>query len=300
MPDTTWINGRFVERAGATVSAFDAGVVHAVGLFETMLAARGRVVRVDAHLARLTASAKELGLTESLNARALQEAVHAVVERSGLATGDARARVRLTLTGGDLNLLQSGAQTQTDPTIIISATPATTYPDEMFERGVGVLIAETKANPLNPFEGHKTLNYWWRLRELQRAAASHMGEALILQVTNHVAGGAVSNLFAVSGGTLLTPIAHTEETPGAMGSPVLPGVTRAAVVELAEAMGVGCDKRLLTIDDLLDADELFLTNSSWGVLPVTTVERRAIGGGAPGELTGQLRARWLETLSPEP
>lgn len=296
MSEMVWVNGEFVERESARVSAFDAGLLHGVGLFETMTAAAGRVFELDRHMARLERSARELGLSENLRVGPLGEAVQGVVERSGLAQGEARARVRLTVTGGDLNLLEREARSQTDPTIIVSVTPATRYPAEMFEKGVGVLIASAKANPLNPFEGHKTLNYWWRLRALQEAATRRMGETLVLQVTNHVCGGAVSNVFAVRDGTLVTPLARGEEERGAMGSPVLPGVTRGVVMELAEDQGLGCARKLMNIADVLDADELFLTNASWGVLPVVGVEAKPLGDGRPGPVTRKLREMWLERV----
>jgi branched-chain amino acid aminotransferase len=312
MPETVWINGRFVTREEARLSAFDSGLVHAVGLFETMLAApiagdedatRGRVFRIHKHMERLDASARLLGLSDSLKIRALQELVEHVVERSELlstaADEPARARVRLTVTGGDLNMLSNSGRGPADPTVIISVQPATRYPAEMFERGVAVRIADARANPLNPFEGHKTLNYWWRLRELQAAAAQHAAEALVLQVTNHICGGTVSNLFAVRDGALITPIARGEEDAGAVPSPVLPGVTRGAVIDIASALRIGVSQRLITITDVLDADELFLTNSSWGVLPVTRVEGKAIGDGPPGEMTRTIRARWSDLVREE-
>lgn len=289
MPPTVWINGTFLDPAQARISAFDAGLLHAVGLFETMIAAHGRVASLHDHLARLDRSARELGLTESLRTNALAEAVSLVVERSQLAAGEGRARVRLTITGGDLNMLGATGHGPTDPTVIVSVTPATRYPDQMFERGISALIAQSKANPLNEFEGHKTSNYWWRLRELQRASAAGAGEAIVLQVTNHVAGGTVSNLFALKDGTLHTPIAHGEEDRGAMHSPVLPGITRRIVTELADHMGIGAAKRMLTVAEVLDADEVFLTNSSWGVLPVVRIEAHDIAGGRVGELTRRLR-----------
>lgn len=312
MPETVWINGKFVSREEARLSAFDAGLVHSVGLFETMLAApiagdegatQGRVFRIHRHMERLDASARTLGLSDSLKIRALQELVEHVVERSGLLSPaenePARARVRLTVTGGDLNMLSNSGRGPADPTVIIAVQPATRYPAEMFERGVAVRIADARANPLNPFDGHKTLNYWWRLRELQAAAAQHAAEALVLQVTNHVCGGTVSNVFAVRDGALITPIARGEEDPGAVPSPVLPGVTRGAVLDIAQALRIGVSRRLVTITDVLDADELFLTNSSWGVLPVTQVEGKAIGSGLPGELTRTISARWNELVREE-
>ncbi len=299
---SVFLNGELLDRDDARVSAFDAGLQHGVGLFETMNASGPggdadpgeiRVRGLDEHLDRLSDSAAELGLSEDIRTGPLADAVRLVVAKSGLG----RARVRLTLTGGDLNLLQSTGRSGHTPTVLIQAQPATSYPDEMFERGVGVTIADARANPLDPTAGHKTLNYWWRLRELQRAAGKGAGEAIVFQVTNHVCGACVSNLFAVKDGTLITPIARGEEKSDqgkvAMPSPVLPGITRAEVIEIASGKGVGCDARMLSIDDVLDADEVFLTNSSWGVLPVVRVEAEAIAGGSVGELTASLREAWV-------
>lgn len=286
-------NGTWVSRDEAQVSAFDAGLQHAVGLFETMtggIDADGEpwIERLEQHLHRLTASATELGLVEKLRAAPLGEAALESVKRSG----HARARVRLTVTGGDLSMLERTGASQHDPTLLIVSQPATNYPKEMFERGTTVILADAKANPLDPTAGHKTLNYWWRLRELQRAARAGAAEAIVLQVSNHLAGGCVSNLFLVKSGTLFTPIARGEEEgvggPTAIPSPVLPGITRDALIEIAEGMRLGCARKMLDVNDLLDADEVFLTNSSWGVLPVVRVEKESIGDGTPGEITGKL------------
>ncbi len=303
MPSTAWLNGALIDHDDAKVSAFDAGFQHALGLFETMHGANGRVFRVEKHLGRLERSARELGLSERLRTRPLEEAIQQALDASGLAKGDGRARVKLTITGGDLNML-AGARTGEapaghDPTVLVSVTPQTPYPDEMFDKGVGVLIAPAKANPFDPMAGHKTLNYWWRLRTLQEAAGAGMGEALVLSVTNHVCSGAVSNLFVVKDGALFTALARGEESAGSIAQPVLPGITRDALLEIAPSEGLRVEKRLLTINDVLDADELFLTNSGWGVLPVVRVEKETIGTGEPGATTAMLRARWLEMLTLE-
>ncbi len=290
MSGAVWINGAFVERSEARVSAFDAGLQHGVGLFETMLFTDGRVHRLDEHLQRLISSSRALGLAQSMRHEPLAQAVLAVAARCELET----ARIRLTITGGDLNLLESNRESPADPMILIVAQPATRYPKEMFEKGVLATIADDRVNPLDRFAGHKTLNYWPRLRALQDAATKGAGESIFLQVTNHVASGAVSNVFAVRNGSLITPLARGEEEGGAIGSPVLPGIARETILELANRAGIGCDRRLVTVEDVLDADEVFLTNSSWGVLPVTRLEAKAIGDGAVGEVTKSLREKWLE------
>lgn len=318
---TIYLNGSFVQADNARVSAFDAGFQHGVGLFETILAfaqppkpehlddghaapgINAWAIGLERHIERLIASAAELGLANHLRKGPLAEAVLRVAEASALP----RARIRLTLTGGDLNLLASRppqAPSQPppiDPTILIVAQPATVYPDAFFERGVTVVLADLKTNPLDPTASHKTLNYWARLRELRRAADHAAGEALVFQVTNHLAGGCVSNAFLVKDGVLHTPIARGEEQliasasarkGPAMPSPVLPGVTRAWLIDWAATRRIDVRTRMITIDDVLAADEILLTNSSWGVLPVVAVEKHQVGRGDVGELTRDAIAAW--------
>lgn len=316
---TVFLNGRFVSRDEALVSAFDAGFQHGVGLFETMLALRGptpRVLHLHEHIARLHESARALGLSENLRAPALEEAVRRTAEQAFAdLPGVARLRLRLTITGGDLNMLARGGATPADPGLMIVAQPATEYPAEMFARGVLATIADMRANPFDPTQGHKTLNYWARLRDLQAAGAKGAGEALVFSVTNHLAGACVSNAFVVREGVLMTPIARGEEEDVAMGpdtsdpnappparrspgavlpSPVLAGIARRWVMDWALAEGLECRRRMVTLDDILRADEVFLTNSSWGVLPVVRVEAENIADGRPGAITARLVSAWAD------
>jgi branched-subunit amino acid aminotransferase/4-amino-4-deoxychorismate lyase len=290
-----WINGSFVEGAQATVSALDAGLQHGVGLFETMQARNGSVFRLQDHLQRLAESATELELVERLRVEPLAEAVAEVMRR----WGRPEARVRLTLTGGVVNMLREardGRPVQVEPTLLIVASPPTPFPEELFARGVGVLVADDRASPLDRFGGHKTLWYWPRLATLRSAAKSGASEALWFDVTNRLVCGCTSNVFLVKGDRLLTPLARGEEPQGGLRSPVLPGVARRTLLGLASSCGLRSERCSLTIDDVLGADEVFLSNVSWGVLPVVRVERSAIGAGAVGPATRGLRQAWLQAV----
>jgi branched-subunit amino acid aminotransferase/4-amino-4-deoxychorismate lyase len=290
-----WINGKFVEREAATVSAFDAGLQHGIGLFETMSAHHGTVFRAEAHCRRLSDSARALLLTESLRPDPLAQAVDQAVERNGLE----RARVRLTVTGGNLGLPVTAERRRVDPTIIIDVQPPTAYPDAFFEQGVMVVVSDGRLNPMSPDAGHKTLNYWPRIHALQRAAARKGAESLWFTVHNRLAGGSVSNAFVVRQGRVLTPWARGEsaEEPGSPA--VLPGITRQAIFDLCVPLGIEAERRTLAIEDVLGAEEVFLTNSSWGVLPVVAVERERIGGGEVGNVTARLREAWLALVERE-
>ncbi len=294
-----YLNGAMVELNEARVSLEDAGFQHAVGLFETMSAKHGRVFRLQAHLDRLRDSAIALGLATSLDTGPLAQATQRTLRENQLS----EARLRLTYTPGSVSLLRGGGG-ESQPTVSVVASEPVRYDPAYFERGISVLVAPQGANPFDALAGHKTLAYWGRLRTLRQAASLGAGEAIWLSVTNHLASGAVSNLFLVKKDTLQTPIARGEEVAGALPAPVLPGVTRSAVIELATKRGLTVQRRMLSIADLLEADEVFLTNSSWHILPVTKVEKSVIAGGEVGQTTATLRRQLLalidqETQAPE-
>ena len=220
-----WLNGEFVAIDEAKVSAFDAGFQHGVGVFETMRAAGGRVIDLDLHLSRMAASVKALGLSERMQVEPLADAVTQALHRNEKED----ARIRVTVTGGDLNMLH-GQSSSHDPTILVTVQPPTDYPDQLFEKGVTVAIAEGRANPADPFAGHKTVWYWPRLRELQIAATKGASEALWFTTRNNLASGSVSNVMIVHEGVLVTPLARGEEAQGAVPSAVMPGIVRGNVI----------------------------------------------------------------------
>ncbi|MDP6601120.1 MAG: aminotransferase class IV [Phycisphaerales bacterium] len=305
-----WINGQFISDEDARVSVFDAGFQHGIGLFETMAARNGRVFRAEQHMERLLESASTLMLSDRLHADPLIEAVHRAIEHNN----QPHARVRLTLTGGDLNALRSTGEGPTDPTIVIVVQPPTEYPETFFTQGIAALLAPGRLNPWQQTAGHKTLNYWNRIAALQAAASVGAGEALWLTPEAKIASGSVSNLFYVSDGELITPPARGEQLEGESVPPVLPGITRRAVIELAQRAGISVREGMPELEELVAADEVFLTNSSWHVLPVTglglnvraedgehdvQLRHHPIGDAAVGTTTADLRASLLELIEQE-
>ncbi|NJL31895.1 MAG: hypothetical protein HC898_09820 [Phycisphaerales bacterium] len=298
-----FLNGKILAADQANIAYDDAGLQHGVGLFETMSAHGGKIFRLQEHLERLAKSAVMLGLVRKLEVGPLAQAVNMTLAANELAD----ARIRLTLTAGSLSLLKptTAGQPEPLPTVMIVVSPATVYDPAFFERGVRVLIAPVCTNPLDPLTGHKTLSYWSRLRTLRQAASVGAHEALWMSITGHVVSGAISNLFILKDDTLYTPYARGEEVPRiegnepspAQGLPeALPGVVRAAVIELAEILGVAVQRKMLTVEDVLAADEVFLTNSGWYVLPVTQVDKSDISHGEVGEITQRLLAELREQL----
>jgi len=311
MSDYIHLNGQLLsydDAARGGIAPADAGLLHGAGLFETMRAHHGRVFRLRQHLDRLTRSAQTLSIPFALDESQLQEMIADLLEANGLGgeekEGD--ARLRLTITRGDLH-----AATPEDPipptTLILSAAPFTPYPPELYEKGLTVIISPCKQNPENPTTGHKTTSYFDRLLALRQAQQANAGEALwFTAATNYLAEGSISNIFLVDkDGILCTPpliIPPTEDSGLRTQNSLplcLPGITRQVVLELSTAQNILPHERLLTINDLLAAKEVFLTNAIMGVMPVTHLEKHDVGTGKPGDFTRQLRIAYERLLSTE-
>jgi len=263
------VNGTLVPAEQATISAFDSGLLQGIGLFETMRAYMGRTFRLDQHVDRLIASAVALGWTRVPDADELRDHVERVVG----AVEQAEARVRLTVTTGSL---RAGASDEPQLTIIASASPGGTYPLDLYRHGVTALISRYRHNPDDPIVCHKTTSYFARLASLREAHAAGAFESLWFTHDDVLAEGSISSVFIVRDDQLLTPPLDT---------PILPGITRAAVIEIAVEEGIPVREAEIDRRQLLDADEVFLTSSLVELMPVVRVGREPIGEEKPGELT---------------
>lgn len=284
MIESVCINGEPVRPAEARVSVFDAGFMQGVGLFETMRTYQRRVFRLEHHLRRLIASATALGWATAPELDALRENVARVVEG---ASGDDDLRVRLTVTTGALRATDA----DTPPlTIVASATGDVRYPAECYTKGVTVTLCPYRHNRDDPTAGHKTTSYYARLAALRRAHARSAFESLWFTHDGHLAEGCISTVFVVENERLYTPPLDT---------PVLPGVTRAAVIEAAEHAGVAVAERPLSPEDVRTADEVFLTSSLMQLVPVVRIERERIGDERPGDITRALSEEYHRLVREE-
>ena len=281
MSETIYLNGEYLPGSEARISVYDGGFLHGAGLFETMRADYGKIFRLDAHLDRMLNSAEKLGLPIERPDLPLSKDFHDLLRRNELQT----ARVRMTVTVGSM-LASSAKEGRSELTVCVTAAELPPYPAELFARGMSVMIATFTQSTLDPMAGHKTIDYLPRLLALRNARKFNCGEALWFTPQNYLAEGCISNVFVVTGGALATPPLNT---------PVLPGVSRSVILELAQAHDIPVEEKPLNINDVLDADEVFLTNSSMQAMPVCHVEKKEIGGGKPGAMTAKLRS-WFQEL----
>jgi branched-chain amino acid aminotransferase len=273
-----WLNGRLERGSESAISVCDRSFLLGDGLFETMRARRGRVFRLDRHLARLRRGAEQLHISLPAAPDALAAAVHDALRANSLQ----EAALRLTISRGVgvPGLAWDGTEA---PVIVIAARPFSGYPERWYQHGASAIISTFIKNERSPLCGFKTTSFVEHVAARAEAAGRGADEALLLNTRGYLVEGSNTNLFAVIEGCLHTPDLR---------SGCIPGITREAVLELAREAGLVVFEAPLMPAALPGADEAFLTNSLLDVAPLVRVEGRLIGGGAPGPITQMLADRY--------
>jgi branched-chain amino acid aminotransferase len=276
------IDGQIVDPAIPHLSALDRGFTLADGLFETMRAYGGVIFRLDEHLARLErgASALRLFVPPQLRAMVLNTL------RAAVDQGLRDTSVRLTVSRGP-GAPGVAPPPDAHPTVVVAVHPLPPFPASLYGDGLSISTASGRRNEHAVTAGLKTLSYTDAMVALAEARAGGNDDALFLDTEGHVSEATSSNVFLVLGDTLVTPATRCG---------VLPGITRATVLELAGDRGVPTEERIIHPDELDDADEAFLTSSVREIVPVVRVDGRLIGDGAPGEITRAIMAAYAERV----
>jgi len=277
-----WIDGERCDPAAAHVSIRDRGLTLADGVFETMRVHNGRVFRMDRHLARLAGALLVLRIPSPPD---LRRSVLGAVEDADLDDGS----VRLTVTRG-VGPAGVAAPLDPAPTVIAAAGPMPAFARSIHESGLHARIASGRRNERAMTAGLKTLAYVDAVAALLEAQRAGGDEALFLDTDDHLSEATAGNLFVWTGDSLLTP-------PVSCGA--LPGITRAAVLELASGLGLEARDRAFGVDVLAGAREAFLTSSLRGIAPLASVDGAGIGRGTPGAVTRRIADAYASLVDRE-
>jgi branched-chain amino acid aminotransferase len=280
------IDGRLVPREDARVSVFDHGLLYGDGVFEGIRIYDRRIFRLDAHLARLEASAHAIGLALPMDRPMLTAAVEETVR----ANRQEQGYIRLVVTRGE-GPLGLDPTTCARPCVIIIVAALAVYPADHYTSGIRVVTAATRQVAAASVDPRiKSLNYLKNVLARMEAHEAGASEALMLNPEGFVAECTADNVFAVHGRRILTPPA----TEGA-----LDGITAGVIRDLARAHGLEWDERRLARYDLFVADECFLTGTGAEIIPVVRLDGRRIGSGEPGPITRRLSTAFRELAGSE-
>ncbi len=276
-----YLNEQFVKKEEAKISVYDHGFLYGDGVFEGIRVYDGNVYRLDEHLDRLYNSAKAILLNIPHSKHEMTEIIIETLKKNLLTN----AYIRLVVSRGVGNL-GLDPKSCPKPQIIVIAEELTLFPKELYKSGLEIVTVATRRNRPDVLSPKvKSLNYLNNILVKIEASLAGVSEALMLNSEGYVAEGSADNVFIVNGNVLRTP-------PGYIGA--LEGITRAAIMEIAENLGYVVKEEPFTRHDVYVADEVFLTGTAAEVIAVVKVDGRIIGDGKPGTVTNDLLKQFRE------
>lgn len=278
-----YLNGDLVPISQAKISPFDHGFLYGYGIFETMRAYNGAIFRLERHLDRLKKAAEALGINSRLVSCDLGKACYDVLQANKLAD----ARIRLTVSAGEGDAVPNPATCKCITVFIVARNLIPLAP-ESYEKGFKAIISSWRRNSQSPLSQLKTSCYLENILARQQARTAGADEAVILNERGLVAEGSSNNIFLVNKQVLLTP---------SLNCGVLPGITREAVLELAQSLNIKTLETDIEPEKLQEAEEAFFTNSIIEIMPLTHIGNKPIGTGKRGTITRQITETYQKLVA---
>ena len=271
-----WMNGTVIPISQATIPVNDWGLVHSDITYDVVPVIDGAFFRFDEYLARFLSSMENLHLDPGMSKRDIQAALHQMVSKSSLRD----SYVAMVCSRGKPKIAGSRDPRDCDNHFFAWCVPYVhVIKPEVVEQGATAWIAQNAyripENSVNP----RVKNYHWGdfTQGIFEAKDKNYETVILLDYDGNVTEGPGFNVFAVKDKVLITPDRG-----------VLAGVSRKTVLEMAEHLGINTSVRSLSVEELLEADEVFLSSSGGGVIPIIRVNETIFGNGASGPISIQL------------
>ncbi|MEN8164073.1 MAG: branched-chain-amino-acid transaminase [Acidobacteriota bacterium] len=277
-----YVNGEYVPKSKAKISVFDHVVLYGDGVFEAVCGWNHALFKLDEHVDRLYESARATMLSIPLSKPEMREILIETLRRNDLKN----AYVKVIVTRGT-SVQPLLSPYNCTPGVIVFAMPYVTQADAASEKaGLRMITSSLRRVPSECLSTKiKSCNYLNNI--LMRAEANEAGadDALAMDMEGYVCEAPGYNMFMVKEGALHTPKDN-----------ILVGITRQTVIELAELAQLQVIEGRIQPFDLYNADEVFLTSTAGGIVPVTKLDGRTLGDGKPGPVTKELREQYFALL----
>ena len=269
------VNGQIVSGNEARISVFDRGFLYGDSVFETLGTVNGTMFALGEHLERLARSASLLGIKSPA-----LETVRSAVLETVASSNNSESRIRIIVSRGEgWGDLDPGSAVE--GTLVVLVAPRGGPTVEMYAAGVSAIVVSVMHNhPMSLDPSVKSGNYLSNVLATGEARRAGAHEGIMCTASGGVAEGASSNVFMVKNGRVQTP---------ALEVGILPGITRRHVIRLCRQQQIAVEEMsYLAPDDLRAADEVFITSSVRGVLPVTKLDGNPVGTGVPGPVSRRI------------
>ena len=284
-PGTAYVDGRYCAMSEAKISVLDWGFLRSDATYDVAHVWRGRFFRLDRHIERFLRSVERLRMSLPVGRGELEDVLMECVRRAGLRD----AYVEMICTRGFSPTFSRDPRDAVN-TFMAFAIPFSSVADDA-QRARGLSIAVSRVHRIPPASVDPTIkNYHWLdlVAGLFEAYDRGAENVVLTDSGGHVTEGPGFNVFAVRDGAALTPDRG-----------VLEGITRQTAIELCRELAIPVTEAPLAVPDLAGAEEVFITSTAGGIMPVTRIDGRPVGNGTPGPLTARLtRLYWTKHEDP--
>ena len=267
---SVYLNNKFIEDEEAFLHVSDLSIQRGYGIFDFLRTMNDVPLFMDDHLDRFYASADAMHLPVKKSRKELSSIIYELIKRSSLS----EAGIRITLTGG----YSTDSYQVAEPNLVITCNPVKISSQKDFEKGMSIITHEYQRE----LPHVKSINYLMAVW-LQPLLKEKRGDDLLYHRNNIITEFPRSNVFIVTADNkLVTPARN-----------ILKGITRKNILSIAKEI-VQVEERDITVDELLNASEVFLTATTKKIMPVLKINNKPVGNGQPGSITAKLYNKFLE------
>ncbi|NOI65172.1 D-amino-acid transaminase [Vibrio sp. 99-8-1] len=281
MERTVYINGQYFPESEAKVSVFDRGFLFADAVYEVTSVINGKLVDSAGHMARLTRSCRELGITLPVEEQELQAIHKNLIEKNQLNEGG----VYLQLTRGSDGDRDFGYHPDTPPTLVMFTQVKALLRCPQADKGIGVISLQDIRWKRRDI---KTTSLLAACMAKQAAKEAGVTDAWLIE-DGFVTEGGSNNAYIVTEDNVLVTRPLSND--------ILHGITRASLLKLADSLNLTVEERLFTIEEAYKAKEAFISSATTFVWPVVEIDGHTIGDGKPGTITNKMREIYIETAT---
>jgi branched-chain amino acid aminotransferase len=279
-PGIAYVDGDYCPMSEAKISVLDWGFLRSDATYDVVHVWQGRFFRLDAHLDRFERSVAKLRMTLPFDRDGLTEVLMECVRRAGLKD----AYVEMICTRGHSPGYSRDPRDAVNNFLAFAIPFSSIANEEQRARGLHIAVSQVPRIP--PESVDPTIkNYHWLdiVAGLFEAYERGAETVVLTDLSGNLTEGAGFNLFTVTDGAVRTPDRG-----------VLEGITRRSAMELCAELEIPVTEAPLSLEQLRGADEVFITSTAGGIMPVTKIDGRAVGGGKPGEITARLTALYWD------
>jgi branched-chain amino acid aminotransferase len=273
MPTCVSIDGEIFSADDARVSIFDHGFLYGDSIYEAFRTYRTRPILLDRNFARLERAAHNIGLVLPWPPHRLRTEIHRTIDH---ARNPGESLVRVIVTRGVGGMTPDPVDCA-HPSVIVIVLPLSAPAQSDYRDGIAVTISSLKRD--THIASIKTGNLIHQVLGAQEARAKGAMEAIFLTAAGHVSDGTRSNIYFVAAGEVVTPSGE---------SGIVEGITRSLVFEVARTLGIRVREECFAPDRLRTAEEVFITSTTRGILPVSRIDGVPVGDRRVGPVTRRL------------